>query len=136
MESMSNAPYLLAKAREGLRMGHAQMVDSMIHDGLWCPFENWHMGNAGETVADVYKVTRDEQDAFAADSHRKAAAAHAAGKFAAEMLPVAIPQTQGRSGDVRSRRVGARRHDRRGAARRSSRPSRRTAASRPATRRR
>ena len=76
MESMSNAPYLLAKAREGLRMGNAQMVDSMIHDGLWCPFENWHMGNAGETVADVYKVTRDEQDAYAADSHKKAAAAH------------------------------------------------------------
>jgi len=95
MESMSNAPYLLAKAREGLRMGHAQMIDSMIHDGLWCPFENWHMGNAGETVADAYKVTRDEQDAFAADSHQKAAAAQAAGKFAAEILPVAIPQKKG-----------------------------------------
>jgi len=95
MESMSNAPYLLAKAREGLRMGHAQMIDSMIHDGLWCPFENWHMGNAGETVADAYKVTRDEQDAFAAASHQKAAAAQAAGKFAAEILPVAIPQKKG-----------------------------------------
>jgi len=95
MESMSNAPYLLAKAREGLRMGHAQMIDAMIHDGLWCPFENWHMGNAGETVADLYKVTRDEQDVFAADSHRKAAAAHAAGKFAAELLAVAIPQRKG-----------------------------------------
>ncbi len=95
MESMSNAPYLLSKAREGLRMGHAQMIDSMIHDGLWCPFENWHMGNAGETVADAYKVTRDEQDVFAAGSHTKAAAAHAAGKFAAETLPVAIPQRKG-----------------------------------------
>ncbi len=95
MESMSNAPYLLAKAREGLRMGNAQMVDSMIHDGLWCPFENWHMGNAGETVADAYKVTRDEQDAYAADSHKKAAAAQAAGKFAAELLPVPIPQKKG-----------------------------------------
>ncbi len=95
MESMSNAPYLLAKAREGLRMGNAQMVDSMIHDGLWCPFENWHMGNAGETVADVYKVTRDEQDAYAADSHKKAAAAHGAGKFAAELLPVPIKQKKG-----------------------------------------
>ncbi len=95
MESMSNAPYLLAKAREGLRMGHAQMIDSMIHDGLWCPFENWHMGNAGETVASTFKVTREEQDAFAADSHRKAAAAQAAGKFAAEILPVAIPQKKG-----------------------------------------
>ena len=95
MESMSNAPYLLAKAREGLRMGHAQMIDAMIHDGLWCPFENWHMGNAGETVADAYKVTREEQDAFAAASHQKAAAAQAAGKFAAEILPVQIPQKKG-----------------------------------------
>ncbi|MEZ5293986.1 MAG: acetyl-CoA C-acetyltransferase [Vicinamibacterales bacterium] len=95
MESMSNAPYLLAKAREGLRMGHAQMIDAMIHDGLWCPFENWHMGNAGETVAGAYKVTRDEQDAFAADSHKKAAAAQAAGKFAAELLPVQLPQKKG-----------------------------------------
>jgi acetyl-CoA C-acetyltransferase len=95
MESMSNAPYLLAKAREGLRMGHAQMLDSMIHDGLWCPFENWHMGNAGETVAAAFKVTREEQDAFAADSHKKAAAAQAAGTFAAEILPVAIPQKKG-----------------------------------------
>ncbi len=95
MESMSNAPYLLAKAREGLRMGHAQLIDSMIHDGLWCPFENWHMGNAGETVADKFRVTRDEQDAYAAESHAKAAAAHAAGRFAAEILPVAIPQKKG-----------------------------------------
>jgi acetyl-CoA C-acetyltransferase len=95
MESMSNAPYLLAKAREGLRMGHAQMIDSMIHDGLWCPFENWHMGNAGETVAETYKVCRDEQDAYSVESHRRAAAARAAGKFAAEILPVAIPQKKG-----------------------------------------
>jgi acetyl-CoA C-acetyltransferase len=95
MESMSNAPYLLSRAREGLRMGHAQMIDAMIHDGLWCPFENWHMGNAGETVAETYGVSRDEQDAFAADSHRKAAAAQASGAFAAEILPVAIPQKRG-----------------------------------------
>jgi acetyl-CoA C-acetyltransferase len=95
MESMSNAPYLLAKAREGLRMGHAQMVDSMIHDGLWCPFENWHMGNAGETVAEKYKVCREEQDVFAAESHRRAAAAQAAGKFRDEILPVPIPQKKG-----------------------------------------
>ncbi len=95
MESMSNAPYLLNKAREGLRMGHVQMLDSMIHDGLWCPFENWHMGNAGETVAEKFKVTREEQDAFAAESHQKAAAAQAAGKFAAEIVPVAIPQKKG-----------------------------------------
>jgi acetyl-CoA C-acetyltransferase len=95
MESMSNAPYLLSKAREGLRMGHAQMVDAMIHDGLWCPFENWHMGNAGETVAETYRVCREEQDAFAAESHRRAAAAQATGKFAAEIVPVAIPQKKG-----------------------------------------
>ena len=114
MESMSNAPYLLPRVREGLRMGHAQVVDSMIHDGLWCPFENWHMGNAGETVADVYKVTRDEQDAYAAESHRKAAAAHAAGKFAAEILPVPIPQKKGDPLRLRPGRIGARRHHRRG----------------------
>ena len=95
MESMSNCPYLLPRVREGLRMGHGQVIDSMIHDGLWCPFENWHMGNAGETVADVYKVTRDQQDQYSADSHKKAAAAHAAGKFNAELLKVSIPQKKG-----------------------------------------
>ena len=95
MESMTNAPYLLPKVREGLRMGHGQVIDSMIHDGLWCPFENWHMGNAGEIVADTYKVTREEQDQYSADSHKKAAAARAAGKFIAEMLKVPIPQKKG-----------------------------------------
>jgi acetyl-CoA C-acetyltransferase len=95
MESMSNAPYLLPRVREGLRMGHGQVVDSMIHDGLWCPFENWHMGNAGETVADTFKVTRDEQDQYSVESHRKAAAAQAAGAFKDEMLPVSIPQKKG-----------------------------------------
>ena len=95
MESMSSAPYLLPRVREGLRMGHGQVIDSMIHDGLWCPFENWHMGNAGETVADAYKVTRDQQDQYSADSHKKAAAAHAAGKFNAEILKVSIPQKKG-----------------------------------------
>jgi acetyl-CoA C-acetyltransferase len=67
----------------------------MIHDGLWCPFENWHMGNAGETVADAYKVTRDQQDQYSADSHKKAAAAQAAGKFSAEIFKVSIPQKKG-----------------------------------------
>ena len=95
MESMTNAPYLLPKVREGLRMGHGQVIDSMIHDGLWCPFENWHMGNAGEIVADTYKVTREEQDQYSADRHKKAAAARAAGKFIAEMLKVPIPQKKG-----------------------------------------
>ena len=95
MESMSNCPYIVPKVREGLRMGHGSVVDLMIHDGLWCPFENWHMGNAGETVADLYKVTRDQQDQYAADSHKKAAAAQAAGKFAAEILPVSIARKKG-----------------------------------------
>jgi len=95
MESMSNAPYLLPRVREGLRMGHASVVDSMIHDGLWCPFEGWHMGNAGECVAECHKVSRDVQDAWAVESHRRAAAAHTAGKFKDEILPVAIPQRKG-----------------------------------------
>lgn len=95
MESMSNCPYIIPKVREGLRMGNGSVVDLMIHDGLWCPFENWHMGNAGETVADVFRVTRDQQDEYSAASHQKAAAAQAAGKFAAEILPVSIPQKKG-----------------------------------------
>jgi acetyl-CoA C-acetyltransferase len=95
MESMSNCPYIIPKVREGLRMGNGSVVDLMIHDGLWCPFENWHMGNAGECVADVYKVTREQQDQYSVDSHKKAAAAQAAGKFAAEILPVTIPQKKG-----------------------------------------
>src|SRR5215216_2384187 len=95
MESMSNAPYLLAKAREGLRMGDGKLVDSMIHDGLWCAFENYHMGNTGEVVAERYGVTREEQDEYALDSHRKAAAAIKAGKFKDEILAVEIPQKKG-----------------------------------------
>ena len=95
MESMSNCPYLLPRVREGLRMGHGNVVDSMIQDGLWCPFENWHMGNAGETVAETYKVTRDQQDAFAAESHQRATAAQTEGRFKDEILPVSIPQKKG-----------------------------------------
>ena len=95
MESMSNCPYIVPKVREGLRMGHGTVIDLMIHDGLWCPFENWHMGNAGECVADLHKVTREQQDQYSVDSHKKAAAAHAAGKFNAEILPVSIPQKKG-----------------------------------------
>jgi acetyl-CoA C-acetyltransferase len=95
MESMSNCPYIVPKVREGLRMGHGSVVDLMIHDGLWCPFENWHMGNAGETVADVYKVTREQQDQHSVDSHKKAAAAASAGRFNDEILPVSIAQKKG-----------------------------------------
>jgi acetyl-CoA C-acetyltransferase len=95
MESMSNAPYLLPKAREGYRLGNGTLVDSMIHDGLWCAFENYHMGNTGEVVAERYNVTRAEQDEYALNSHRKAAAAIKAGKFKDEILPVEIPQRKG-----------------------------------------
>jgi len=95
MESMSNSPYLLAKVREGLRMGNGQVIDSMINDGLWCSFENWHMGNAGEIVATECGIGREAQDAYALESHRKAAAATAAGRFDPEILPVTIPQKKG-----------------------------------------
>jgi acetyl-CoA C-acetyltransferase len=95
MESMSNCPYIVPKVREGLRMGHGSVIDLMIHDGLWCPFENWHMGNAGECVAESYQVTRDQQDQYSVESHKKAAAAIASGKFTDEILPVTIPQKKG-----------------------------------------
>ncbi len=95
MESMSNAPYLLPRAREGLRMGDASLVDSMIHDGLWCAFEHCHMGVSGEHVAEVYGVSREAQDAFAADSHQKAARARAEGRFKSEIVPLQIPQAKG-----------------------------------------
>ena len=95
MESMSNCPYLLERAREGLRMGHGQVIDSMINDGLWCSFEQCHMGNAGEVVASECGIGREAQDAYALESHRKAAEATAAGRFDAEILPVTIPQKKG-----------------------------------------
>jgi acetyl-CoA C-acetyltransferase len=97
MESMSNCPYLLAGAREGLRLGHGQAVDSMINDGLWCTFEDWHMGNAGEVVAVDYGITREAQDTFALNSHRRAADATAAGRFRAEIVPVSIAGKKGDS---------------------------------------
>jgi acetyl-CoA C-acetyltransferase len=92
MESMSNCPYLLPRVREGLRMGNSEMLDSMINDGLWCAFEHVHMGNAGEVVADCFKISRTDQDAYAALSHQKAASATAEGRFRDEILPVLIPQ--------------------------------------------
>jgi acetyl-CoA C-acetyltransferase len=95
MESMSNAPYLMPRVREGLRMGHGEIVDSMIHDGLWCAFEQCHMGNSGEVVAEHYRVGRREQDEFAARSHQKAARAADAGWFADEILPISLPQKKG-----------------------------------------
>ena len=95
MESMSNSPYLLPRVREGLRMGNATLVDSMINDGLWCSFENCHMGMSGEVVAEAYSVERAEQDAYAAESHRKAAQATREGLFKEEILPITIPQKKG-----------------------------------------
>ena len=95
MESMSNSPYLLPRVREGLRMGNATLVDSMINDGLWCSFENCHMGMSGEVVAEAYSVERAEQDAYAAESHRKAAQATREGWFKEEILPITIPQKKG-----------------------------------------
>jgi acetyl-CoA C-acetyltransferase len=95
MESMSNAPYLLPKAREGYRMGNATLVDALVHDGLWCAFENYHMGHTGEVVAERYGVTRAEQDEYALNSHRKAAAAIKAGRFKDEILSVELPQKKG-----------------------------------------
>ena len=95
MESMSNCPYLLPRVREGLRMGNSEVVDSMINDGLWCAFEMCHMGNAGEVVAERYKIDREAQDAYAAQSHAKAARATNDGAFKEEILPVSIPQRKG-----------------------------------------
>src|SRR3954452_13369327 len=95
MESMSNTPYILPRIREGLRMGNGELRDLMIHDGLWCAFDNCHMGISGETVAETYAVTREEQDTYAAESHRRAAAATEAGWFTDEILPVSIPQKKG-----------------------------------------
>ena len=95
MESMSNAPYLIRKAREGYRLGNGELVDSMINDGLWCAFENYHMGCTGEVVADEYKISRAEQDEFATNSHRKAVAATKEGRFTDEIVPVEIPQKKG-----------------------------------------
>jgi acetyl-CoA C-acetyltransferase len=95
MESMSNAPYLLPRAREGYRLGNGELVDSMINDGLWCAFENYHMGCTGEVVAEEYSISRSQQDEFAVNSHRKAAAATRAGKFKDEIVPVEIPQKKG-----------------------------------------
>ena len=95
MESMSNAPYLLPRVREGLRMGNGTLLDSMISDGLWCSFENCHMGLSGEVVAEKYTVGRVEQDQYAAESHRKAAQATREGWFKDEIVPVTIPQRKG-----------------------------------------
>lgn len=92
MESMTNAPYLLPQARAGYRMGHGQMVDSMINDGLWDIYNDFHMGSTAEMVAEKYNVDREEQDAYAVESHRKALEAIDNGLFKEEIVPVSVPQ--------------------------------------------
>jgi acetyl-CoA C-acetyltransferase len=95
MESMSNAPYLLAKARTGYRMGDGKLIDAVVHDGLWCAFEDIHMGNEAEIIAGKFCVSRAEQDQFALQSHQRAAAATAAGRFKDEILPIEVKQKKG-----------------------------------------
>ncbi len=94
MESMTNAPYLLPKARAGYRMGNATLVDAMINDGLWEAYRGFHMGVGAEMIAERYGITREEQDAFAAQSHKRAAAASLVGYFLDEILPVEIAETR------------------------------------------
>src|ERR1700726_100339 len=91
MESMTNAPYLLPQARKGYRLGNAQVVDSMVHDGLWDIYNNYHMGITGENVAEKYGIKREEQDEFALNSHRKALAAIRECRFKSQVVPVEIP---------------------------------------------
>jgi len=95
MENMSLAPYYLPKARTGYRMGHSDLLDGMIYDGLWCSFGNYHMGVAAEIIADKFKITREEQDEYAVGSHNKAVAAIKEGRFKKEIVPVEVPQRKG-----------------------------------------
>jgi acetyl-CoA C-acetyltransferase len=97
MENMSRAPYLLPKARQGMKFGDDRVLDSLLHDGLWCSFQNWVMGDAAEFIARQFEVSRSEMDEFALHSHEKAAAATAAGRFEAEIVPL---QVKGRKGRV------------------------------------
>jgi acetyl-CoA C-acetyltransferase len=95
MESMSNAPYAMDKARTGFRMGHAVVLDLMIHDGLWDPYNNMHMGNCGDLCAKEYNYTRAQVDEYAAESYRRAYAAQKEGRMSEEILPIAVPQRKG-----------------------------------------
>jgi acetyl-CoA C-acetyltransferase len=91
MESMTNAPYLLPNARKGYRLGNGQLIDSMVHDGLWDVYNDYHMGNTGENVAEKYKITRDEQDEYSVNSHRKAVSAMKECRFKDQIIPVEVP---------------------------------------------
>ncbi len=95
MESMNMGPHLLANARTGYRLGNGELVDATVHDGLWCPIENWHMGNAAELIADAMDITREEMDEFALQSHQKAARAIEEGWFKTEIVPLPVPQRKG-----------------------------------------
>jgi acetyl-CoA C-acetyltransferase len=95
LESMSGAPYLLPEARNGARLGHARLIDSMVHDGLWDVYNDFHMGNTAELVSQTYEVSREDQDRFAAQSHARAAAAAAAGRFEREIFPIELPGKKG-----------------------------------------
>jgi len=95
MESMSNAPYLLPKARTGYRMGNGEIIDAVVNDGLWCAFEDIHMGNEAEIIAEKFCVSRAEQDQFSLQSHLRAAEATNAGRFKEEIVPVEVKQKKG-----------------------------------------
>lgn len=95
MESMSNGPYLLQQARTGYRMGNGTLIDAVVHDGLWCSFENQHMGLSAEWIADKYEIDKSELDEYSVNSHRKAVVAIQAGKFKNEIVPVEVPQKKG-----------------------------------------
>jgi acetyl-CoA C-acetyltransferase len=95
MESMTNAPYFLPKARQGLRYGHGELKDALLHDGLWCAFQDWGMGNAAEFIGKQFEVSRQEMDEFALRSHERAAAATARGDFDEEIAPIEVKSRQG-----------------------------------------
>ena len=100
MESMTNAPYLLPQARKGYRLGNGQVIDSMVHDGLWDIYNDYHMGITGENVAEKYGITREEQDEFAVNSHRKAISAIKECRFKSQIVPVEIPAKKKGQPDV------------------------------------
>ena len=102
MESMTNCPYLLPQMRAGSRLGHAQALDSMITDGLWDAFENFHMGMTAELVAEKYNISRQRQDEYAVESHRRAIEAAQCGRFKDEIVPVSIPQKKGAAVEFRT----------------------------------
>jgi acetyl-CoA C-acetyltransferase len=100
MENMTRAPYLLPQARAGYRLGNGEIVDAVVHDGLWCAFERHHMGNSAEWIARTFDVSRAAQDAFALESHARAIAAQDAGAFADEIVPVAVPAGRGKTATI------------------------------------